>query len=82
MNRREGEPFAELDELAMLVDNTPDGYEQAFRQLISREEQRRTLGETARSRAEKLFGAISSEAAYVEIYRSLLSRATLTSASQ
>jgi glycosyltransferase involved in cell wall biosynthesis len=72
MNRREGEPFAELDELAMLVDNTPEGYEQAFRTLISDGEMRRQLGDGAREKAERLFGSTSSEAAYVEIYRSLL----------
>ncbi|MGB9115072.1 glycosyltransferase [Bradyrhizobium sp.] len=82
MNRREGEPFAELDELAMLVDNSAEGYEEAFGQLIASEEQRRTLGESARSKAEKLFGAVSSETSYVEIYRGLLSRGTAASAAQ
>ena len=82
MNRREDEPFAELDEFAMLVDNSVEGYRDAFRQLISSEERRRTLGETARSRAEKLFGAASSEAAFVEIYRDMLGRGTLVSAAQ
>ena len=82
MNRREHEPFAELDELAILVDNSVEGYREAFRQLISSEERRKTLGETARSRAEKLFGAASSEAAFVEIYRDLLGRGTPVSAAQ
>lgn len=82
MNRREGEPFAELDELAMLVNNTPEGYEQAFRQLIASEDLRRTCGETARARAARLFGAASSEAAYVEIYRGLLTRGPASSAVQ
>ena len=72
MNRREGEPFGELNELAMLVDNTPQGYEQAFRTLISDHGLRRRLGEAARQKAELLFGPEAAEMRYVEIYRSML----------
>lgn len=73
LNRRPGEPVPELQgDFVMLVDNTPEGYGQAFERLLADDLFREELGRRAYAHAQALWSPAVTEAKYVEIYRSLL----------
>ena len=74
VNRRPGQPVPELTEdICMLVENTPDSYRTALKKLISDHALRERLGRAAFAHARAQWGPEKTEAAYVEIYRGLLS---------
>lgn len=75
MNRRPDEPVNEWEGLALLVDDSVEGYEKGMRDLINDGERRRLLGSVAHDNAEARFGPHKSELAYVDIYRSILNAA-------
>jgi glycosyltransferase involved in cell wall biosynthesis len=73
LNRRQGAPVPELTpELAILVENEPEGYAEALRRLISDGERRERLGRTAAAYAHDHWAPEKTEQAIVEIYLGLL----------
>ncbi len=74
INRRPGEPVPELDgaDFVHMVDNTADGYEEAIRRLMDDDAYREALGRRAYAHAQAHWVPALTEAAYVDVYKSLL----------
>jgi glycosyltransferase involved in cell wall biosynthesis len=74
VNRRPGAPVPELTpEIAFLVENTPESWARALTTLIEDAETRERLGRAGAAVAWRRWAPEATEAAFVEIYRSLLS---------
>jgi len=76
INRRIKEPATDCPEggLMCLVDNTPEGYREAIRELITNHAAREALGRQAFQYARARWDPEITEAVYVNIYRELLER--------
>jgi glycosyltransferase involved in cell wall biosynthesis len=73
LNRRRGEPVPELtDDICVLVEDSAAGYGRALQQLIADPDLRRSLGEAAAERADRLWSPTQTEARLVGVYRRLL----------
>lgn len=73
LNRRPGEPVPELTpDLAILVENTVDGYEAALRHLLADDAARERLGRAAAGHATRNWAPEVTEQVFVEIYLGLL----------
>jgi glycosyltransferase involved in cell wall biosynthesis len=74
VSKRDGVPNPELDgDWVLAVNNTPDDYAVAIRDLLSNEPRRAALGRRAAAYAERFHPRIT-EQAYVDLYRELLSK--------
>ena len=73
-NIRKGEQVHEFNkEFMCLVENTVDGYYNALRKMLTDHSYREQLGRNGYSHAHALWSPEKTEAAYVEIYRQVLS---------
>jgi len=72
-----GKPFWEPEftrEIALVVENTPEGFREAFTRLLADAQLRKELGEKARKQAEEIDGE-TMESKEVELYKQLLEKA-------
>lgn len=70
INRRPGAPVPELtDEIAVLVDNTVDGYRHAIVHLLTDHAARAALGRRALAHSRRVWSPAATEARFAEIYR-------------
>jgi glycosyltransferase involved in cell wall biosynthesis len=74
VSKRNGVPNPELDgDWVLAVNNNPDDYAVAIRDLLSNEPRRATLGRRAAAYAERFHPRIT-EQAYADLYQELLSK--------
>lgn len=75
INRRNGLPVPELvdADFVQFVDNTPESYRCAMQQIMENEVAREAMGKRAYSHARKYWDPVVTEAAYVEVYKQMLS---------
>jgi len=76
INRRQGTPVPEFEEgdFVRLVDNTPESYRMAIRELMDSHEARASLGRRAYAHSRANWDPAITEAAYVAVYKELLEK--------
>lgn len=74
INRRDGEPVPEFSEgdFVRLVDNSPQAYQSALRELLANHAGREALGRRAFAHARTRWDPKITEAKYVAVYKELL----------
>jgi glycosyltransferase involved in cell wall biosynthesis len=73
INRRIGQPVPELQgDFLLLVENTKEGYFQAFQRFIQDDTFREQLGRRAYAHSQKLWAPKITEQVFVDIYKSLI----------
>lgn len=76
INRRREQPVPELQgDHVLLVENTPEGYYQGIKKLLTDPVFRENLGKRAYSLAQEKWAPARTEAKYVDIYKRILAKA-------
>ncbi len=75
LNRRRGNPVPEFEgDFVCLVENTQNGYASALKNLLENHALREQFGRKAYTHAQALWSPEKTEAEYVKVYKSLLSK--------
>ena len=80
LNRRRGRQIPELHEpLAVMVENTPEGYREALNRLIQDAPYRERIGQTAATHAWNQWDPEKMERRLVEVYQRVIAQASQNS---